>query len=625
MSATAVMEPQAGTDERELVPPQWWTRFQDLYKTGSVHAFRMTGDIEGTAVENISVRGFILANLAARRDVVAVYHIAGGIEIFNADEELPKDDDRNLPKQTRRERALNALGIVSGGTPAPAPSAPTGSLAALQNRTKPKSAPAGDPFAEATRPLDALAILSQVVIDHADTLIPEPPMQGKGAMSPEDRRILVTLLTLAKNQTVGDNGNMIFLLARDGGELHADLRTSDSGWAGVEIALPDRQQRLDYLRYYLDRRERRGKKIDLLDRLTVEEVANLTAGLSLRNIEDVLLGGAIAGGLTRVNLKAHKDDIVTASYSDVVEMIDPLPNGFDDLGGAEAFKRFCMDRIVSQVRAGRDKNVARGILLVGPPGTSKTFGVRALAGEIAFTAAAIKSEKILGGVVGESERKLGKALGFAKALAPCVLFVDEIDQSDMAQRGNNSGNPVAKNLFSMLMQFASDETLRGKVILVLASNRPDILDPALIRSGRIDAILPMLLPEREQRAAIVRVQARTQDVRITDEAVDLIADSTEGWNAADLTEIVRDARLLADDDGMDRINVAHAEYALDDMRPSGLDKAEAFTQIAIQAVNKKRFLPEKYRPLLNNREQIEANIAAAKPLDTPRERGEREF
>lgn len=623
-------------NERPMPPtPVWWDQYQQTYMSGSHHAYAVAGDIEGTALENIPVRGFILANLAARRDVVAVYHIAGGITLYEPDEVLEADERRKLPKMTRRERALAAIGMGGADAQAATAGKPVGSVAALLQNMGPASAPPDDPFASANRPAQAVDLLGRlltegkriaVVIDHADALVPNPPMSGKGAMSPEDRRILVSLLVWAKDDRIGDNGNVVFLLARDRAELHADLRASDSGWKAIDIPLPDRAQRADYIDWYLARREERGRAIPLRDGLGVAELANLTAGLSLRNIEDVLLTGAQAGGLTRIALKAHKDAIIAASYSDVAEMIDPLPGGFADLGGAESFKTFCQRRIIAQVKAGRDKNVARGVLLVGPPGTSKTFGARALAGEIAFTTVGLKTEKILGGIVGQSEQKLATFFGFVRALAPCVVFVDEFDQTDMAQRGDTSGNPVAKNLFNALMQFMSDETLRGKVIVIMASNRPDKIDPAMIRSGRIDAIIPMLLPERDQRAAIVRVQARTQETAISEDAVAYLADNTPDWNAADLAEVVREARMLADDRELAGIGVDEATEALDDMRPSGLDTAQTFTLLAVKAVNKKHLLPERYRALLNDRQALATQIEAAPAIATTRpERGEREW
>ena len=628
--------------EQAVRTPGWLAEFGRAYQSGEALGYILSGDVHGVAYEGQYARDILLGALAARWDVVAVYHIAGGVSICLPDDELPSDaaragafadDDpgrfdslkrRDWPAESRKQRALRMVGAADAPPQDPSAGAGAGgnALAALMQGLGPRSAEPDDPFEAARRPVEAVALLQQllqrgdsvaVVIEHADALAPAPPMAGKGAMSPEDRRILVSLLTWPHDPAINERGNPAILLCRDAADLHPDLRSADSGWRGIVAPLPDRAARAEYLGWYLAMRERAGKPIPLLDDLAAGELANLTAGLSLRNVEDVLLAAAQAGGLTRAELKAHKDRIVSSSYSEVAEMIDPIRGGFDAVGGMEVFKDYCRRRVIKHVRAGNDQSVPKGILLVGPPGTGKTYGVAALAGEVGWTAVKLQADKILGGIVGESERKLGTALNFVRSLRPCLLFVDEIDQSDLAQRGNTSGNPVAKNLFSMLMQFMSDETNRGGVILILASNRPDILDAALIRSGRIDAILPMLLPERDQRRAIALAQVNLQGATIVEQALDLIAERTEGWNAADLAEVVREARLLAEDDGARDIAVAHARAALDDLRPSGLDKAEWFTNLALQAVNKKSLLPAKYRALLDNRRELEERAAQLSP------------
>lgn len=630
-------------EQQALAPPQWYRRYRGVYEAGVSHAFIFSGDVDGLALEDLSVRGFLRATLAERRDIVAIYRLAGGIEIYDADRRLPADERAGRPEQTRRERALDTIGFDAAPPGAGAGGGGGTNIAALMSQMSAPSGAPDDPFTAARASDTALNLLTTlmqrgrrvaVIIDYADALIPAPAMPGKGAMGADDRAILVGLLALAKDLAVSKLGNEVFLVARDVADLHPDLRMADSGWTHVAIPLPDRDQRLVWLAWYATNRaeqialaEAEGTRppppLVFEDGLDLAELANLTAGLSLRNLEDVLLAAALSGALTRRFLKAAKDDIVTGSYSEVATMIDPLPGGFDDLGGMDQFKDYCQRRIIRALRAGKKANVPRGVLLVGPPGTGKTFGVRALAGEIGFPAVKLDAEKILGGIVGESERKLATFFGFVRSLAPAVVFVDELDQTDMAQRGDQSGNPVAKNIFNGMMQFMSDETLRGDVIVIFASNRPDKIDPAMKRSGRIDAIIPLLLPERDQRRQIAEVQAEGQGVGIAQEALDRLADDTELWNAADLAEVIREARIAVEEDDRDTILVPDIATALDDLRPSGLDTAEQFTLLAVQAVNKKQYLPERWRARLNDRSQLDRDLAAIeaqRPAPLGRER-----
>lgn len=622
MTATVdTMLAQAPAPDAPRADPPWYEEYRNAWRSAESHAFIVTGQIEGHAYEDVGQRLLLLANLSRSFDVVAVWHLAsGGITIFGADVVI-MDDDGKKERGTCKQIALRILGADT-----PPPAGGVGAAGKLAAAAGPQ-AQASDPLKAAQQPGQALPVLQKllqegarmrngkrvgmvaVVIDYADALVPAPPMPGKGAMSPDDRKVLVTLLSWAKDERIGRaNGNPIFLLARQLEDVHPDLRASDSGWKPIKIAPPTREERLEYIRYYLEKRELRRRPVALLDALTPGEFANLTAGLNLRNIEDIILNGATGGGVGRALLKRFKDDIVTREYSEVAEMIEPLPGGFDDLGGMEIFKAFAKRRIIDPVRQGRPDDVAKGLLLIGPPGTGKTYGVRGLARELGFSAVALNSAKILGGIVGQSERNLERFFQFARSLAPVVIFMDEVDQSDVSQRGNNSGNPVAKNLFSAMLQFLSDETMRGKAIVIFGSNRPDLLDPALIRSGRIDAIIPILLPNAAERRSVAAVQAATSGARIDADALDLLAEGTEGWNNADLGAAVREARLEAEGG---TITTAHIRIILDDIVPSGLEEAKGYTLLAIKAVNRRRNLPPEYAELRVAPEQLKAQLAEA--------------
>ena len=604
----------------ERATTAWVEQFQASFRAGEAHAFVLHGDIEGTAYEAYAQRTLLRAALLQRCEVVAAYTLCGGIEILGEDEEIEVDGRR----VTRRQRALDLVGLGGGE-----PGAPASPLAAALAGIGPAAivgpggAPAPpDPFAAAGRsPVEALALLGRllladkrvgVIVDWADTVCPAPATGGKGAMSPEDRRVLVALLKMAKNERISKLGNPIFLLTRDIAELHPDLRAADSGLKAIELRLPDRADRLAYLAWYLDRREQAARPIPLLD-LSRDELANLTAGLSLRNLEDVLLLGAQAGGVGRALLKAHKDATIQAQYSEVAEMVDPLPGGFDALGGMEGLKGWARDNIIGPVREGRAADVPKGVLLVGPPGGGKSHFVKALAREVGFSAVALNAANILGRFVGESERQLARFFGFCRSLAPVLVFCDELDQSDMSRRGNGSGNPVAANLFNAMLQFMADETLRGRVIMVFASNRPDLLDPALLRFGRMDAIIPVLLPGEEDRRAILAAQGAAQGTALPAAAVELLAGGADNYSAADLGALVRKLRQLTARAGRERPDRALAEEALRLIRPRSLETAEYYTLLAVSACNDAELLPRDLVALAADRAAFERRLAATRP------------
>jgi transitional endoplasmic reticulum ATPase len=593
--------------------PSWFSdQYIPTFSSGAAHCFIVSGDIYGATVQGMSQVRFIQTVLAKRRLVVAYYNRAVGITFLT---------------ESMKDAALQLI----GGNAQPAASANPMAAVLAASGVGAQPTEAGDVFSSARSPLAALGVLGQllrspkgkgqvaVIIDFADTLCPQ---MDKWAMSADDRLLLVTLLSWGQDEGLNACDNPVFLLSRLASDIHADLRSSGSGYKLIEIPLPKRSERETYLRWYLKQRESNGKSIVLQEGLTVGELANLTAGLNLRQVEDVLLLAAKSGGVTRTLVKGRKDSIIAAEYSQVAEMIDPLPDGFKSIGGMDRLISWFKNELITPVSQGRT-DIPKGVLLVGPPGTGKSFIVRALAREIGFNAVALKAENILGSRVGDSERQFRQFRQFCEGLAPVAVFFDEIDQSDMARRGTNSGNPVASNLFSAMLQWMSDETLRGKVIIFFASNRPDLIDPALLRLGRMDAIIPVLLPDDDARRGILLAQARSQSIVIADEALTAMVAKSKNYSAADLAAVVTKARKLAQRSQRSEITLADADAALQYMRPQTPQIAERYTLLAVQACNDSELLPPPYDTLLSDRDVLQSRLDEV-PAPVPA-RGERNW
>jgi SpoVK/Ycf46/Vps4 family AAA+-type ATPase len=581
------------------------------FTAGIAHGFILCGDVWGATIQGISQRRFLQQVLVqAKLEIVAYYNRACGIT-FPLESMLSKAEE-----------------LCTGTTPSVESDPFNSVLDAAGMGVQPK----GDQFSAARRPLDALALLEQllrspsgrrkvaVIIDFADLLCPR---QDKFIMSPDDRLVLSTLLWWGQDEELAACGNPLFLVTRKASDIHDDLRSSGSGYRLVEIPLPKKEERFIFLSWYLQKREEEEKPIPLEGGLTGGELANLTAGLSLRHLEDILLLGAKAG-VSRTLIKARKDAIITSEFSEIAEMIEPLPGGFGSIGGMDRLIGWTKKEIIQPIRAGLVKDVPKGVLLAGPPGTGKTRLVRAISAEIGFNCVALRSENILGGIVGESEGKLKEFFAFAVALAPVLVFMDEIDQSDMSRRGNGSGNPVASNLFNQMLQFMSDESLRGKVLVIFASNRPDLIDRALLRFGRVDAIIPVLLPEEAERRDIILAQAREQAVTVTDDALNLLASRTDKYSPADLAAVVTKARKLAVRTQQDLVNREEIEEALRLIRPATPAIADYYTLLAVQACNDAELLPPRYAKLLEDREALQARVKASSDGTTaPSTRNER--
>lgn len=576
--------------EERVMPealPGWYREFRTLFDAGAGHCFILYGDVHGvTSMRGASQLRFMQGILHdERRDIVLYYHRAIGI---------------TFPLPSMRAQALELLGPDWSLPPAEDDFAAALEASGLSGRSFSQQ----DVFRSARRPREALVVLEAllraerakgrvaVILDGADLIC---PATSKALMREEQLSLLATLHYWGLDSSLGNQDNPVFLLTPRLNDLHPDLRTSGSGYKVIEEALPDERTRLAYIRWYLDE-HRKENPLALVD-LSQEDLARNTAGLDLRQVEDILLLGAHqeqngeTAGVTRLLVKTRKDAIIRQQYSEAIVMLDPLPEGFAGLGGMDQLIEFTRAEVIAPLREGRSQDVPKGMLLVGPPGNGKTRYVEAAAKELGYNALSLRMANILGGIVGTSERNLQELFDVARSLAPTILFIDELDQTLVAQRGHSSGSPVAANLFGALLQFMGDVTLRGRVIVVGATNRPELIDAALLRPGRFDVIVPVLCPDQDARRSILVVQARLQATSFEPEALTLMATQTHNYSAADLEALVKEARLLARWHERTRIGVPEAQEALENIRPVTLALVESFTRRAREACNNLRFLP----------------------------------
>ncbi|HEX7735504.1 MAG TPA: ATP-binding protein [Ktedonobacteraceae bacterium] len=575
------------------IPPVWWEEFRRLFQAGVAHCFLVGGDIHGvTAYDGLPQQQFVQGALT--REVVAWYHPAHGI---------------TFPLPSMRETALEILG--PDWQPPPSNDDP---YAAALDAAGVRAAPR-DIFRSARKPAQALAILNDllhapsathyaqveegrvlvqgrlaVILDQADLII---PAAGKAQMNDERLATLATLLAWGHDPVLARQQNPVLFFTSHVRDIHPDLLISSSGYRVIEQPLPDEQTRLAYLAWYLHE-HRREVPIPLLD-LTVEELARITAGLNLRQVEDVLLVGASKSnhptGVNRSLVRERKDAIIRQEFQEVITMLDPLPGGFAHLGGMQAFTMWFRQEVIEPLRAGRLREVPKGILLAGPPGVGKTLVVSAAATELGFNAIQLHMAQVLGGIVGSSEQNLQRVFDLARNLAPTFLFIDEIDQTLLSRRGDGSGSPVAANLFGAMLQFFGDPSLYGRVMIVGATNQPERLDPALRRPGRFDVTFPLVSPDCAGRFEILAILAQQQGTRLTSQAHQLLSEETERYSGADLAAVINEARFLAGQASQNVVEEVQARAALENIRPATLANVEMYTRSAIEACTNLRYLP----------------------------------
>ncbi|HKS70583.1 MAG TPA: AAA family ATPase, partial [Ktedonobacterales bacterium] len=217
--------------------------------------------------------------------------------------------------------------------------------------------------------------------------------------------------------------------------------------------------------------------------------------------------------------------------------------GWDEVGGLDDAKRTLTELIEWPLRypglfAAMDLDPVRGVLLAGPPGSGKTLIARALATACEANFITVKGPELLSKWVGESERGVRETFQRARQVAPCVLFLDELDA--LAPRRGHAFDGVADRVIGQLLTELDGIEGRRGVIVVAATNRPELIDPAVLRPGRIDLVLDLPLPDRAARRAILAIHTRRRSLA-AGVSLDALAKKTGGMSGADLEAVCRRA------------------------------------------------------------------------------------
>ncbi len=206
--------------------------------------------------------------------------------------------------------------------------------------------------------------------------------------------------------------------------------------------------------------------------------------------------------------------------------------------------------------------------MFGPPGTGKTLLAKAAATESGANFIAVRGPEILSKWVGESERAIREIFRKARQYAPAIVFFDEID-AIAYMRGTDVSSRVGERIVSQLLTEIDGITDLQDVVVIAATNRPDIIDPALLRPGRLEKLIYVPPPDEEGRLEILRIHTRNMPLG---EDVDLreLARQTEGYTGADLAALVREAAMIALRHNIDsrRVEWIHFEEALRKVKPS---------------------------------------------------------
>ncbi|MBO5547546.1 MAG: CDC48 family AAA ATPase [Candidatus Methanomethylophilaceae archaeon] len=429
---------------------------------------------------------------------------------------------------------------------------------------------------------------SIIFIDEIDSIAPKrDEVSGE-----EERRIVAQLLSLMDG--LNSRGKVVVIGATNRpNAIDEALRRPGRFDREIEIGIPDRDGRLEILQIHT-----RGMPLD--KDVDLNWLADKTHGYAGADISALTKEAAMTA-LRRVlkddveaentpievlnSIVVTKDDFKNAlkdmQPSTMREVLIEKPNvKWEDIGALEDAKQELKEAVEWPLKFGKvfehmNARPPKGILLYGPPGTGKTMLAKAVAVESEANFISVKGPEFLNKWVGESEKAVRETFRKARQASPCVIFMDEID-SIAPERGTGGDSNVTERVISQMLTEMDGLEGLNDVVVIAATNRPDIMDPALLRPGRFDKSIYIAPPDLESRKSIFGIHTRgrpmEEDVNLED-----LAQRTEGCTGADISAICNEAvmnavrRLVAKGEAPTDEDIAACKVSMEDFDKS-IDK-----------------------------------------------------
>ncbi|WP_135302996.1 CDC48 family AAA ATPase [Haloarcula amylovorans] len=434
-----------------------------------------------------------------------------------------------------------------------------------------------------------------VFIDEIDSIAPK---RGE-TQGDVERRVVAQLLSLMDG--LEERGQVIVIGATNRVDaIDPALRRGGRFDREIEIGVPDKEGRKEILQVHT-----RGMPV--ADDIDIDGYAESTHGFVGADLEQLTKEGAM-NALRRIRpeLDLESDEIdaevleklevTERDFKDAMKGIEPsalrevfveVPDvTWDSVGGLEGTKERLRETIqwpleYTEVFESMDLDAAKGVLLYGPPGTGKTLLAKAVANEAQSNFISVKGPELLNKFVGESEKGVREVFSKARENAPTVVFFDEIDSIAGERGGGQFDSGVGERVVSQLLTELDGIEEMEDVVVVATTNRPDLIDDALLRPGRLDRHVHVPVPDEGARRAIFNVHTRQKPLA---EGVDLdsLARRTEGYVGADIEAVCREASMAATREFINnvdpedigdsvsnvRVTMDHFEHALDEVGPS---------------------------------------------------------
>ncbi len=384
---------------------------------------------------------------------------------------------------------------------------------------------------------------SLVVFDELDAVVP-----AAGSSGGRDRRVAAHFRSML-DSLADEAGVAVLATAADPDDVGESLRRGDRLERELEVGVPDEADRRDILTGQT-RHLPLGMDVDLRT-VAARTHGFVGADLTALRTEAVLEAArrsADGVGTPTVTMTDFETALSRVQPSAMRELRAAVPSvTYEDIGGVRAAKRELIRAVEWPLRhpdlfSALQTEPPRGVLLYGPPGTGKTMLAKAVANATDANFISVKGPEVLDKYVGESEAAVRKLFEKARQNAPAVVFFDEID-AIAPRRGQEYGTQAVERVVSQLLTELDGLEPLEDVVVLGATNRPDVIDPAILRPGRFERLVEVPLPDREARQEIFRVH--TDSVPMQGIDLDTLAAETAGYSGSDIAAVVREASLLS--------------------------------------------------------------------------------
>ena len=550
--------------------PGWASALRSRYLAAEASVFLIHGNVrdlqpwpkDDGGVRYVPMREFLTLLLQRNKDLVAYYNVSEGLSFATPAQTAVFTHAVNLRRARVGRVAIDAL-----------PRAPGEVLDLVECLVTDASQ------------------RSAIVLDFIEMVA---PMGELAFMGERDKQNLVTLLRLGASTHLAASDNLVILVTENLSDVHRRLVAS-SHLAVLEVPLPMLEERAQFFRERAPG-EHVSRATESSDPdLDVDAFARVTGGLTFVQILAYLRQSRQSGeAISFASVNRRKKSIIEQECHGLVELVDPV-HDFGDVGGMYSVKEELM-RVATAIKSGQRGRVPMGAIFVGPMGTGKTYMAEAFAKESGLTC--IKFKSFRDKWVGSTEGNLEKILRVVEGLGYVLLILDEADRS--LSGGGESDGGTSSRVIARLKEFMSDTRHRGRIVILMMTNRPDKLDADLKRPGRFDLKIPFFYPEdAAERAAVLLAVLRRSELPLGDGvAIDGAVASVEGYSAAEIEAVLLAAANFAAWEERSFIGAEDLDRACADTIPSrDVRMLEFMEMLAVFESSARRMLPERFRGL----------------------------